>query len=130
MTKLRERIEVARCNECTRPCLAVLPRRHDDTDILRAERALRDDWAEWCLEVWETDVGEGQCVIPSTPTPWMLGVVLVTNADWEWLGELGFEDVPVGWSEADTFEGPDWWLNRRRRIALRWDCCNLDDPRP
>lgn len=120
------------CSECYRPWGIILPRRHTEVDVLQAELELRRAWREWCSEMWTADVsGDVPCPTIETPTPNVISVVHVSEADWRWLETIGHEcnAEPDTWMEADSFDGPAWWVNQRRRFALHWECCMLDDPR-
>lgn len=108
--------DVLDCNVCGAPAAVVLPRGHGDADEFTARRAL--------VTAWRQRMG----VYPPAD-PSVVGIVRVFDADVIFLQEIGYL-VEAGWCEAGKVDAPAWWVNQRRRFALRWDCCAVVGPIP
>jgi hypothetical protein len=123
--RTREELRVIRCTECERPWGVILPRSRDETDEVRAQLALEEAWRSHARE-WEIDPD----TLPA-PESRITSVVFMSEADWKWLEEIGYETNADGgtWCEIEWLDAPAWWINRRRRFALRWDCCSVDSVR-
>lgn len=128
----REDIRVINCTECERPWGAVLPRSHDDTDVLRATLKLQDRFSDWWHELWLVDHDTlSECPPVVMPEPTLTSIVYVSDATLRWFEEdLQVHCAVVGdcWNEIEHADLPTWWVNRRRRFAMRWDCCGLGYP--
>lgn len=118
------------CNECERPWGVVLPRKHDDTDVLRATLELQNSFRVWWAKLWQDNEAVGTCPPVEMPEPALTSVVYVSEASWRFFDDIGVNcNVEAGsWNEIDWCDLPSWWINRRRRFALRWDCCDLGYP--
>lgn len=127
----REDVRVIKCSECERPWGAILPRAHDDTDILRATLKLQDAFREWWRERWTDNDGDPvACPSVVMPEPTLTSIAFVSEATLRWFDEMGIECAVEGdtWNEIEWADLPAWWVSRRRRFAMRWSCCDLGYP--
>lgn len=121
------------CMECYRPWGVVLPKNATPDEYTAGADLLIAAYRDWCVEMWEADVTMDEpCPVMTHPSPRMTEIVWISDKSAAWLDELGHEvgvETPC-WLEVGDWAGiPDWWATRRQRPALKWDCCNLDDPR-
>lgn len=124
----REGIRVISCTECERPWGAILPRAHDDTDVLRATLELQNALRTWWSDQWKEITGGARWGPPDEiPEPTLTSIVFVSEATLRWFDEMSIECAVEGgtWNEVDSSDLPAWWVNRRRRFAMRWNCCDL-----
>lgn len=129
----RSKPKVITCMECCRPWGAVLPKDATIDEHTAGADLLIDAYRSWCEEVWRDDITEAvPCPTMTHPSPRRTEIVWVSEKTAAWLDGLGHEvgvETPC-WLEVGDWAGiPDWWEQRRRRSAVKWDCCNLDDPR-
>lgn len=121
------------CQECGKPWGVIVPKTHDEAVLTLAKEHLLDDYVEWCLEVWEADVTDKEPPpVMKVPEPDVREVILVRDSDVAWLDNIGVEvwgGEPPCWLAVEDIGAPDWWTKNRKRVAVWWDCCNLDDPR-
>lgn len=100
------------CVDCGAPAAVILPRAYSESDEHVARRGLVVRWRRALR------------LTPQPSEPTLVSVVYVNDADAIWLKELGYEHEADSWCEVQKFDGPTWWINKRRRFALRWDCCS------
>lgn len=128
------RVHAIYCQECWRPWGVVLPRNYTTGQRDAATDVLLSAYRQWCEEVWADDVTEAvQCPPMDPPKPAETAVVHVTDKDCEWLESRGVcvDGWPesAAWMEVEWMGLPAWFVGRRQRVAIRWDCCDLADPR-
>lgn len=120
---------VADCQECGLPWGAILSRGTEVTDSLR--EIARAQMVDELLDTWRCWEGEDDLNVDPSRLPGVDAVEIV------WLTEklAKFCDehlicepnwVDSCWMEVDWLDVPSWLLKgRKRRIALRWDCCDI-----
>jgi hypothetical protein len=120
-----------RCQECGRPWGWILARGEQIDE--HALTIARDGMIDELLEQWACDHEPDELELDRAAFPpvYATEVVFVTEALGRFADELGFEgfpDLPC-WTEVRWLDVPAWLLKgRRRRSAIRWDCCNLAHP--
>lgn len=123
--KTRVEPKVIFCVECEEPWGVILPRAYDQADESRADLALLRACKSRHAQHWEDSSTEGERPPFVPPISRLTAVVFMATSSARWLSEEVSIDVPAEsecWNEIENCDLPAWWVNRRRRWALRTNC--------